>query len=287
MSLGVLKRDRILVLGAGGWLGRTFLDLIPEGPDVLAIASTRRGIFQEWCDEGVRDFRPTIVANFAFLTPDRVAKEGADQFRETNRLLLTRFALAADLPTVRSVLTVSSGAALLDPTSPYGEQKIQEESIALGLVGASRSVVVARAYSVSGGYVRRPSDYAMSDMILQAQTGLVRIISNRLIYRRYVSATDLLSVCASHAISGWSGIIESGGDLLEMQELASTIVSVINPRAEIQRPPLSDSPEEVYASDNVSWLAACHRLSYQALNIEEQVSEAHRVLQRSRQETIN
>lgn len=160
----------------------------------------------------MREYEPTHVANFAFLTRERVAHEGYDTFVRTNRSLLGRFVSASSLPSVRAVLTVSSGAALDSTASsiqrnPYGYLKRIEEAAALSLVGSARSVVVARAWSVSGPYVRRPRAYAFSDFILSARaakSGSMR--TGRCSAAMWTSGTFFPSVCN---FSTWSGRVWS------------------------------------------------------------------------------
>lgn len=263
--------DRVLVLGASGWFGQTFLDLLPEGADVLAVASSARERFVAWDDDAVRAFAPTVVANFAFLTRERVASDGEARFRETNAELTRQFLLAAELPSVRAALTVSSGAAVTEPDMPYGEMKAAEEASALALASPSHAIVVARAYSVSGAHVRRPKDYAFSDLILQAASGAVTITADRPVFRRYVSVDDFLYVGMTRALSGWSGVIDSGGELVEMGELAQRVVDIVNPAAPISRVALTSDEPSVYASDGATWQQACAALDFTPAPLDAQI----------------
>jgi len=271
MLLPIRTDDRLVILGAGGWFGRSFLRLVHASIPVLRMASSRREDLIEWDYDTIRGFAPTVVVNFAFLTRDWVEREGEETFRKVNRQLLERFAVTAEIPGVRSVLTVSSGAALDAPDSPYGSMKIAEETLARDLAVGPRAVVVARCYSVSGPFVRRPRSYAFSDLILQARSGTVRVSSDRLTFRRYTDVQDYLSVCIRHALAGWSGTIESGGELMEMGELAERVVSEVNPSAQILRPPLCLGPASVYASDNSSWANACMRMAFWPRPLVEQI----------------
>ena len=79
--------DRLLVLGGGGWFGRTLLHLVGSSVPVHATASsTRRGL-ETWDLARIRDFAPTVVANFAFLTRERISVEGTQEFNRINRQL--------------------------------------------------------------------------------------------------------------------------------------------------------------------------------------------------------
>ncbi len=273
--LGLRADDRVLVLGASGWFGRTFLDIVGLRAAVLAVASTGHGRFCAWDVAEARDFAPTVVANFAFLTSERVAVEGFEEFVRINEMLTERLMTVASWPGVRAVITASSGAAVAFPldftTNPYGVLKQREHEAALSLATAQRSVVVARAWSVSGQHVRRPTDYAFSDFIMQASKGRVLVSASRPVYRRYISAEDFLRVCAWHVLQGWTGVIDSGGELIEMQPLAEKIAAVVNPVASVERAEMTSLEPSTYASDNDTWTRACKQMELHPLDLDGQI----------------
>jgi nucleoside-diphosphate-sugar epimerase len=272
--------ERFLVLGASGWFGRTMLSLLPEGAHVLADAGSHG---EQLSEREIKTFSPTVVLNFAFLTRERVVEVGAETFRTTNMNLINRFVFALDQPEVRLGLTVSSGAVLADDAedpelNPYGFLKALEERLALEHVTSERAIVVPRAFSVSGSLVRRPHAYAFSDFIVQARSGSIRISARQPVFRRYVSVTDLLSVALLRANQGWSGVLDSGGELVEMGELAEMVIAETNPEASIFREPLLSDVPEIYASDGVSWDQACQACAYTPLTLTEQIREVARKL---------
>jgi nucleoside-diphosphate-sugar epimerase len=268
--------DRVLVLGASGWFGRTALSLLPDNVQTLAVSGSTPG-FASWSEQDIANFAPTVVMNFAFLTRERVAVEGGERFIDINQELTKRFLWALDQSTVRLGVTVSSGAAT-DPTAvnldlnPYGFLKLHEEEQALSRATSQRSIVIARAYSVSGPYVRRPREYGISDFVLQAREGHVHVQAECPVYRRYVSVSDLIQVAVGRGAAGWTGVIESGGELVEMGELADYVVRVVNPTASIHRTEITSSEPSVYASDDVTWQEACAVLGYRPMTLDEQIA---------------
>lgn len=271
MIAGIKASDRVAVLGARGWFGSTLLTQLPSGVSTFATASIPVKGYGTWSLTELQDFAPTVVANFAFLTRERVESEGMEVFTRTNEMLIEQFRQTAELPSVRAALTVSSGAAVTDPKSPYGGLKVLEEQTAASLPSPHRSVVTLRAYSVSGPEVRRPQAYAFSDFILQAHAGRVLIQAPHRVYRRYVSVHDALAVSLGSALLGWSGVIDTGGELIEMGDLAKRSVELVNPRAEIIRPRFDATVEQTYASDDVAWMTACARLGYVPLDLDDQI----------------
>jgi nucleoside-diphosphate-sugar epimerase len=284
--------DRVLVLGASGWFGRTAVALLAgvRCPTLL-IASARKQIAvggvqalcEPWDERAVRTFAPTVVLDFAFLTRDVVASMPLAGYVAANEALTAKLLAAASLPTVRRVLTVSSGAAvypddaLLHPmdANPYGWLKRRAEDALAELAGSrSLSAVVARAWSVSGAFVQKPASYALSDMITQATRGAIHIRATRPVYRRYVSVEDLLAVALASATAPGARVIDSGGPLLEMSELAAVVASVVNPSATITRADTDDGEPDTYYAAIDSWESACRASSFVPNDIEGQIAIA-------------
>ncbi|MGK2955334.1 MAG: NAD-dependent epimerase/dehydratase family protein [Solirubrobacterales bacterium] len=288
--------DKVLVLGATGWFGRTataMLQFAPQ-PRMLIATSSREYMVgeisarsEEWEWDRVRSFAPTVVLDFAFLTRDLVEAMPLDEYVSRNEELTRRMLAATALPSVKRVLTISSGAAVFphdaldDPleSNPYGWLKRRAEN-ALADLAAERSIpaIIARAWSVSGAFVQKPASYALSDMILQAATGSIHISATRKVYRRYVAVEDLLAVSLANATEPGTMVIDSGGELVEMGELASLITEMVNPHSTITRPTLGDSAPNDYFADPAGWDAACSRATFAPADLRQQIGSAARGL---------
>lgn len=278
MTFALGEGDRVLITGATGWFGRTARSLVPTGVATLCTSSRSQAGCIEFSLDEVKAFAPTVVLNFAFLTREKIQIVGLDRFRSTNSQLLEEFVASASLPSVRCVVTVSSGASITEPDNPYAQLKRQEEELALSLASPSRTVSVVRAYSVSGALVQNPGAYAFSDMVMQAELGEIRIRSEVPTYRRYVSVEDVLTLSVLEVNSGNSGVVETGGELVEMQDLAQRVRDVVNPEINISRPAVLGSASSVYASDGTSWEQACARHGYVAASLEQQIADVSRGL---------
>ena len=279
MDLGLRADDRVLVFGASGWFGRelrALIGLTDQAPNLLWVPGPSTGSVPD--DSQVEDFRPSVVVNFAALTRERVEAEGEEAFTATNQYLASRFHRHAQVSSVRLAVTVSSGAAVIDSDHAYGRLKAAEEEMALQLGDGGRTVVVIRAYSVSGGYVRRPRDYAFSDFILQAAQGHVHVSANSPVYRRYCSVRDVLTVALRSGGNGRSGLFETGGSHVEMGELADAIVASVNPRATVTRSSLVRSVPRSYCSDNTSWLEWTNAANVRPAELDEQITQAAETL---------
>ncbi len=276
LAAQALGNDRVLITGASGWLGRTALDLLaPLGLPTLALASRPRMIrigdrdveCRVWDDREVAAFAPTVVLDCAFLTRGRVAEMPLDDYVETNRALTEHLVYATRLPSVRCALTVSSGAAVhprdaLDGSieeNPYGYLKREAEyRLADAAAGSGAVPIVARAWSISGAHVQEPEGYALGSMIRDADAGAIRIVSRRPVFRRYVLAEELLALGIAEGGVG-PATIDSGGELVEMAELAARVAAVVRPNTAISRGEVDPRKPDQYHSDGLDWEERCHR----------------------------
>jgi nucleoside-diphosphate-sugar epimerase len=263
----LLSTDRILVTGARGWFGRTALAMItPSKLPILATGSRdgfvssgnlEQSIVQQNLDL-IRAFEPTVVIDTAFLTREKLGSIGYRQYVKTNNELIADSLILASLRTVRKYIGFSSGAtkhlaghkSFSKSENPYAAQKRYYEKRMKQLIESGNSgISISRVWSVSGGYTTKPSAYAFSNLILQAQTGVIKIQSKLPLFRRYCSIEDVLSI----ALSDHQGFFDTGGQLVEIGDLADIIKKEINPQARIVRSSLNNARAENYYSDNKDW----------------------------------
>lgn len=287
------RDDRVLVTGASGWFGRTTCALL-DGLQlpVLLTASTAKVIkvagstfhCEPWDWATIVDFRPTVVVDCAFLTRDRVADMDLAGYVAANEALTRNMLDASGLPSVARVVTISSGAAVhpadaLEGTledNPYGYLKRRaEEDLAALALKRGISATVARAWSVSGAFVQKPRSYALSDMLTQAKDGAIHILAGRLVYRRYCSVEDLLAVALASARGGATEVVDSGGLLVEMGDLAEVVARTVGTDARISREPMTDDPPDDYHSNNAGWTGACSAAGFTPAALDAQVATAY------------
>jgi nucleoside-diphosphate-sugar epimerase len=288
LAAQALGEDRVLVIGASGWLGRTALDLLaPLGLPTLPLASRARIIrvgereieCRVWDEGELAAFAPTVVLDCAFLTRDRVTDMPLDEYLSANRSLTERLLYATRLSDVRLALTVSSGAAVhprdaLDgpiEDNPYGYLKREAEHRLAQAAAESGAVpVVVRAWSISGAHVQKPQNYALGSMIRAADSGAIRITARRLVFRRYVLAEELLALGIAEGSVG-PATIDSGGELVEMAELAARIAAVVRPDAVISRGEMDPRDPDRYHSDGQDWERRCQRWDLASAPLDRQI----------------
>ena len=263
--------DRVLVTGASGWFGRTALAMTRDaGLELLATGSKDQRIEIDGKSQAVHTqslevisgFRPTVVIDTAFVTRERLPALGHQAYVETNQRIIDESLVIAALPSVRKYIGFSSGATmhLAGHTSysleenPYAAQKrIYESKISEIAVGLQSNISVARVWSVTGSYCTKSNSFAFADLIAQAKLGLIDIKAEGLVYRRYCALEDVLAIAMLSTSPGTNPIFNTGGDLIELGELAKIVVDLLNPNAEIRRQIDPELPSDDYHSDSKEW----------------------------------
>ena len=135
------------------------------------------------------------------------------------------------------------------------------------------SVGIARAWSVSGGHVQNPRDYALSGMILDGlEDGLISVHSNHLIYRRYSAVEELLALAMHASESPGLSHVDSGGPLVEIEELAELVSAAISGSKVLGDESIRDSNNvDSYFSDGDAWDEETERSGLRPLTLESQI----------------
>lgn len=290
--------ERVAILGASGWVGKTagrvFDDL---GAEVLRFASNSR---TEYLDgkpleyhafdiSKIRRFRPTLVIDAAFITREKLRGASLGSYVEANKSLIKQALEVQRLPSLEKFIGVSSGAAVphLKEASPnvcldpYGVLKAAYEKRLKENPELRLKTTIARIWSVSGDLVTKPSLFAFSNLVEQAQAGIISIVAQHEVWRRYVDLEDYLKV-AIFASPAHDRVIESGGELVEIGQLAELILEVMGRPQMIKRQPIAALPADNYFSDGISWQECLEQLKFEPRSIKEQVSRVADALSKGR-----
>lgn len=290
--------DRILVTGAGGWFGKTIAALLSQS-NALQRYVTRNprtiawgtGSIEAtgWNWKDICDFAPTIVIDCAFILRDFIGDMSHEKYIAENYQLTSNLLQAASLDSVQSVIYVSSGASICPVDSlvsgveqnPYGQLKRNAE-LALMSLGSelNKNTLVVRPFSLSGTLVTRPERYAFSDLIRQARKGEIHISASNQVWRKYVSVEDFFAVSIVTSKSK-SGYLNSGGQLVELSELAQMISDTIGGVIPIHRNFGQSNAGDRYFSSDSSWEEACESLNYFPMDLQSQINSVDEFLQRN------
>jgi nucleoside-diphosphate-sugar epimerase len=240
---------RIVITGAGGWIGKATLELLYNtlGPGdfakrVYAFGSAPRSI-----DFGTAKIEqrplaailalpsePTLVLHLAFLTKDKVAGMDEDEYCRLNRVLSRTVLEALDMIGATAVFVASSGAAEFadDPTAPtamrlYGSlKKGDEQAFARWAEERGARAVIARIFALSGPHINKHDTYALASFIRDALAGgPISIRSDFRVFRSYVAIRELMSLVFAGMLEDGPGVLRfsTGGERLEMQRVAEIV----------------------------------------------------------------
>jgi hypothetical protein len=107
-------------------------------------------------------------------------------------------------------------------------------------------------------------------MILAADAGTIRIMARRTVFRRYVLAEELLALGIAEGVVG-PATIDSGGELVEMGELAVRVAAVVRPDTVISRDEVDPRDPDRYHSDGHDWEQRCRRWDLASAPLDRQI----------------
>ena len=292
--------DRIVVVGAGGWLGLATLEALHQTlgrafhDRVVCFGSNRRvlklrggaQIAQGPLAE-LADLRPapSLVLHFAFLTQEKAKAMSEADYVAANRAISGQVLEALGRIGARGVFVASSGAVYLadDPEAEaskrlYGRLKLEDEAaFAAWAQAPGRRGVIARVFNVAGPYMTQGGAYALSAFVLDALAGRpVNIKARRPVLRSYVAISELMSVVFGLLTDGGEGAVTfdtAGAECQEMDEVARAVADAIAPGLAISRPPLESAAEDRYVGEGSLYQALRHRFDVEPVDFAAQVRQ--------------
>lgn len=258
-----LNGARILITGASGWLGVETLCLLNnmypgfQGLTLTLAGSQRRIIDVHGHELSVVPISEILtkdsfdlILHLAFATQDKLSSLGSLKYIEINSELnqwISR--LSSNNPNAKKLI-LSSGAV-----SRYIDSKYDETS--MGVYAHLKSElesnfhdaesVVLRLWNTSGHHMGTNTKYALGEFIMRASKGLDILVQKNL-RRSYVSAPSVLNASISYLLNGGHGIVNSGGELTRLHNLANLVVNVLNSDSNVSMSSSKDFPELDYVS---------------------------------------
>jgi nucleoside-diphosphate-sugar epimerase len=281
--------------GSTGWLGQATLGAIKNldsnnsAADCQFLASGRK-IF-ETIDFGmvsshslsadINKLEPTqCFIQLAFKTRDHIAKLGIDRYEEINNKIINESVQAIKQTNPSHVVMVSSGVVsqwLSDSKNrtydSYIKMKLtEEEEITKICRFLGINLVNLRLWGASGRHMTEPLKYAIGDLIHQNLTAeYLEIRSGHPVYRRYADASQQMELCIRQALSGENLILESGGIVLEIQELAEKIIETSGSKKRIKRIGGKSKESDRYYSTSKKMEDLADSLNLNLMGIESQI----------------
>lgn len=285
----IRQGQKILITGATGWFGRTATDLAQRcRAEVLLVSRQESSIdlgrgrapISTWSESLISNFQPEIVIDTAFITKEKVKETGIDSYIESNRALMSQSFQLAKLPSVETYVGFSSGAAVTANrdhglfNDPYGFLKNEFESEIQQLSKSSHAnIVLIRPWSVAGKFLVKPSIFAFSNLIMQARSRVIHLDSSGEVWRRYCAIDDLLIAGLILGKQEKFNLVESGGELIEIEQLANRICQVLGINAEITRDMDGVTQPNNYFSNGKSWERVTGLVGLKPKGLEEMIRE--------------
>ena len=289
---------RVVITGAGGWLGLATLDLLAGAlgdaaqSRIVCIGSSARTLtlcngqtFEQLAlaDLGTLPAEPTWLLHYAFLTKDRAETMDEAEYTAANRAISRFVVESLDSIGTEAVFLASSGAAYRaddDGASAamrlYGALKAEEEQrFADWAKARNRSAVIARLFNLSGPYINKHQAYALAQFILDAQAGgPVEVCAPKRVYRSFVSIPELISLAFALLGQSASGVtrFDSGGEVLELGEVAERVNRVLVGGG-VNRAALTQAGEDRYAGNGSTYAALLAKHAITPVSLDDQIAE--------------
>lgn len=289
---------RIVVTGAGGWLGLATLDSLAaalgEGfaSRVVAFGSSARTLeLQGGLTVAQRPLaeldqlasEPSWLLHFAFLTKDRAETMDEAAYRAANAAIRDAVLTNLDRIGAEAVFVASSGAAYKaqDAAAPaamrlYGELKAEDEAqFAAWGEASGKRVVIARIFNVTGPYINKHQAYALASFILDGLAGRsIEVRAPRRVVRGYVAIAELVSLALAEMAGAPRGVVrfDTGGEPLELGDVATVVASQFE-GVMVQRAEVVDPQADIYHGDPAQYASMLERHGIQPLALGAQVAK--------------
>ncbi len=288
---------KIIITGASGWLGRNsiryFLNNGLKLENLILIGSYNREleIFKglnvqiETFEEVIKSKKYSIIdgiVHLAYLTRDKI-DGNVEEYKKSNLIITNQlFDLLETKP--KWLTYVSSGAIYskfknqiieTDATSnPYGFLKLQDERILTEYCqDKSINLSIGRLWGASGRDFINPSKYAFGEFILKAIANQdINILSPRKVFRKFCDSEQFMEICIRTAQKNHLTVFNSGGELVEIEELANLIAYTLNAKINVGREyfDAKAEPDDYYSRDE-SYFILAKSLDVKLLSLRDQI----------------
>jgi UDP-glucuronate decarboxylase len=304
-----LKQDtsRIVVVGAGGWLGLATIELLHGllgeqfSKRVVCFGSSQRTlnlrygltVLQQPLD-GLRHLPayPSLVLHLAFLTQEKAKVMPEAAYVAANTAISSEVLGSLDGIGAQGVFLPSSGAVYLvdqpgaEPSKQvYGRLKLEDEAcFGAWAERAGKRAVIARVFNLSGPYINKQSSYALACFIADALADRpIEIKAARPVLRSYVAISELMSVVFGSLTDAKPGVtrFDTAGDrLYEMSEIAEVVREALDSHWNVERCALSNDPPDRYVGDGATLKRLGQNFGVESVQFPIQVTETARFMAR-------
>jgi nucleoside-diphosphate-sugar epimerase len=300
LTLLAQSEHNIHITGCSGWFGRCTLEALYSALGAQAFQARVRPYTSGGGVITLRDgtLIPTlrfdslpeqrdtqsVLLHYAYLTKERTASMALGDYLDANRVITDTVLNALAPLGCRAVFMPSSGAiyrpdvsnADVTLSNAYGKLKLEDEARLRQWAEAApgRSAAICRVFNVSGPYINKYSDYALSSIIDAALRGLpVRIRTPRRTLRSFVAVEEVVSLAFGLLLAPPDPCVvldTAGEEAYEINDLVREVGLALDREVALERPPLSDD-EDRYLGSRAPYLAMLGRYHVTPVSMREQI----------------
>ncbi|HEY2482179.1 MAG TPA: NAD(P)-dependent oxidoreductase [Caulobacteraceae bacterium] len=295
-----MGRERVIVTGAGGWLGLATLEMLHAllgeaiHDRVVCFGSHERTLRLRGGLELTQrplaamaelPAKPSLLLHLAFLTQEKARTLSPEAYAAANWTISLQVMTALDRVGVQKVFLASSGAAYVadDPKAArtkrlYGALKKEDEDRFIGWAedGGGR-LVIARIFNLAGPYINKRASYALACFIADVLADrAIEISASHRVYRSYVAVEELMSVSLGALTAEPSGIVRfdtAGAAVLEIDGVAHAVADTLAPRLAVRRVAMTRDLPDRYVGDAAAYNALRDALGVRPVDLPEQIRQ--------------
>ena len=284
---------KVLITGATGWLGQQTANKLVyrfgENLHLTLMNSTPTNLYIQ--NKHFQTIAPTSVNygksidhffDYAFLTREKIDSLGSKQYIETNLSLINQSAEIVKKLGPKTVVLASSGAvydsskfAHTKNYQLYSELKtFQEKQISDSCKQSGSKLIIVRIFNLSGEGINKAKVYAFQEFVEKAiRNEEIIINSNFHVFRRYCDIGQLLDLLLELSFQGIDISFDSGGQLIELRDLAGIIKKTLNSNSSIICKPINSylTPDKYHSQSDQFESLIKEFLNQDSLSIESQV----------------
>jgi UDP-glucuronate decarboxylase len=289
---------RVVVTGAGGWLGLATLDSLAGAlgaqfaTRVFAFGSAAKDlqlqggmkVAQRPLDElASLAPQPTLLLHYAFLTKDRAEQMDVAHYRAANAAIGDKVLAALASIGTQGVFVASSGAAykaedihVSEAMRLYGSLKVEDEArFVRWAENTAKRLVIGRIFNVTGPYINKHQAYALASFILDGLAGRDIVVrSPREVVRAYVAISELVSLVLAELSKENTGIVrfDTGGEPLELAAVAEAVAMHFD-GVGVVRTAITQAPADCYYGNVTAYAAKLAQHGIESLPLAQQIAK--------------
>jgi nucleoside-diphosphate-sugar epimerase len=288
------SNELIVISGGTGWIGRSLIEEIintrycPIDQIVLISSQTKNieissKIIKTKTWENLALNSPVLIYfDFAFQTQEKISSIGEEKYIKENEKIIENSVDFIKFYKPKSIFLTSSGAVYgknyssdPKPSSIYGQLKLNQESkISKIAEDENLNLLISRVFNLSGRNINKFQTFAIAQLIKSAiDQKSIKVLADHQVFRRYADVNQLVRLILKLLDSNINGVFDSGGPLIELQELASEIKNIVDPLAKLEFTPINEKKptDDYYSRSNRYEDLLKQYLGEVPINIKEQI----------------